>query len=431
MIIPASDKYFTVRIRNHRAINLPRLLAIQHHDDELIQYPDPFQCSKSTGWSNVKSTKQTPMQHTIIATGRAPLYMEAARLIKQRIKQGAYPTGSALPSIRQLSKALGLSHNAVQRAIQQLETERIVESQHGVGVKVMAAEDCATTAHWIALVQPYHSLASVTLQRGLEQAMEDRSNFCVVKTTDNDPQRERQVIDHLIANGINGLLLWPVDNDQNVQYLQDVAKQVPTVLVDRQVSGLQVPSVVHDYHAAGLDMADYLYEHGARKIMVICDPVAISTFDELKQSIRQRCDQLGIGKKLQLVDEPVLKVIYACIEGDFRLAHECAAKIKPMFMDGKVDAVICPQGQYVEYVLCQSGLYEHLSDLPIATFRQAMTSRDVPQMNRPNIAQWTMDQLDLFKQAIAILDQAMIKGNNSTRVHRVQTYRDTWKPPVD
>jgi hypothetical protein len=42
-----------------------------------------------------------------------------------------------------------------------------------------------------------------------------------------------------------------------------------------------------------------------------------------------------------------------------------------------------------------------------------------------------MDQLDLFKQAIAILDQAMIKGNNSTRVHRVQTYRDTWKPPVD
>lgn len=356
--------------------------------------------------------------------------MEAARLIKQRIKQGDYPTGSTLPSIRSLSKGLGLSHNAVQRAIQQLEAERIVESQHGVGVKVMAAEDCATTAHWIALVQPYHSLASVTLQRGVEQAMEDRSNFCVVKTTDNDPQRERQVIEHLIANGINGLLLWPVDNDHNAAYISEVAQSIPTVLVDRQIDGVDVPTVVHDYDAAGQEMVDFLFARGCKKIMVICDPVIISTFDELKQSIQRTCAKHGIARQLCMLDEPVLQIINDCQKGDFKLACQRNEQIANLLTSGKFDAVICPQGQYIQYVLSQNNLMNALGEMPIATFRFAQTTRDAQVMHRPNITQWTMDQLALFRQSIALLDQSMIKGTSSSRVVRLKPVMDTWHPEL-
>lgn len=366
----------------------------------------------------------------MIAAGRSPLYMEAARLIKQRIKQGEYAPDSLLPSIRQLSKALGLSHNAVQRAIQQLETERIVTSQHGVGVKVLAADDCQTTAHWIALVQPYHSLASVTLQRGLEQAMEDRSNFCVVKTSDNDSQRERQLIDHLIDNGINGLLLWPVDDDHNVDYLNEVVKRVPTVVLDRHVQGINAPVVVHDYDAAGRAMVDHLVSKKCRKILVICDPVTIPTFDELKFAIRDQCDKHGISRELHMCNEPVLEIINQCQEGDFRLARQRAKAILPMLQSDDFNAVICPQEQYLKYVLALDKGLDSLGDMPIATFRHAQTSRDHVSIHRANITEWTLDQLAMFRQAIALLDDAMIKGGNRQRVIRLAPVIDMWQPPV-
>ena len=378
----------------------------------------------------MKSSTPPPLQPQNIAVGRSPLYMEAARLIKQQIKQGHYPIGSTLPSIRQLSKALDLSHNAVQRAIQQLETEQIVESQHGVGIKVLAEKDCAYTAHWIALVQPYHSLASVTLQRGIEQAMEDRSNFCIVKTTDNDPERERQVIDHLISNGINGLLLWPVDNDQNDAYLQDVIKQIPTVLVDREIASLQVPAVVHDYRTVGLDIVDFLHNKGCRKILVICDPVSISTFEELKQSIVESCKKHGIDKQLRLIDDPVMQLIDDCQQGDFRLALKCFENLKPILTSGDYDAVICPQGQYVQYVLAATNLLKDLAHIPIVSFRNTKTARDNYNMLCPNMIHWTMNQLSLFHEAIRQLDEQIIKGNRRKRVTRIPIKRDLWVRPV-
>lgn len=378
----------------------------------------------------MKSPEPTSLQPKKIAVGRSPLYMEAARLIKQQIKQGQYPVGSTLPSIRQLSKALDLSHNAIQRAIQQLETEQIVESQHGIGIKVLAEKDCAYTAHWIALVQPYHSLASVTLQRGIEQAMEDRSNFCIVKTTDNDPKRERQVIDHLISNGINGLLLWSVDNDQNAAYLQDVIKQIPTVLVDREIPNFQAPAVVHDYRKVGLDIVESLYNQGCRKILVICDPISISTFEELKKSIVKGCKTHGIHKQLRMIDDPVMQLIDQCQQGDFRLALKCFTKLKPILTSGDYDALICPQGQYVQYVLAATNLLEQIKHIPIVTFRNAKTVRDNLNMLCPNIIHWTMDQLSLFHEAIRQLDEQIIKGNRRKRVTRIPIKRDLWVRPV-
>jgi DNA-binding LacI/PurR family transcriptional regulator len=373
----------------------------------------------------VKPTEQQESQMPTIAPGRAPLYLEAARLIKQRIKHGEYPADSLLPSIRQLSRSLGLSHNAVQRAIQQLETERIVASQHGIGVKVLTPEDCATTAHWIALVQPYHSLASVTLQRGLERAMEDRSNFCVVKTSDNIPHREQQIIDHLIDNGINGLLLWPVDNDDNTEYLSQVVKRIPTVLVDRLVPGVDAPAVVHDYDKAGREMVDYLASQKCKNIMVICDPVSIPTFTELKSSITDQCKKQGIGAGLAIAGEPVLKIINQCQNGDFSLAAQRAQVIGPMLTSGKYDAIICPQDQYINYVLAQHDWLEMLGDMPIVSFLHKHTSRDLKLMHRANITNWIMDQLALFHKAITLLDEAMIKGNMRHRVVRLESQRQS------
>ena len=355
--------------------------------------------------------------------------MEAARLIKQRIKHGEYAPNTLLPSIRQLSKALGLSHNAVQRAIQQLETERIVTSQHGVGVKILAGDDCQTTAHWIALVQPYHSLASVTLQRGLEQAMEDRSNFCVVKTSDNDNQRERQIIDHLIDNGINGLLLWPVDNERNADFLNQVVKRVPTVLLDRQVTGVEAPVGVHDYDAVGREMVDYLVKKQCQKILVICDPVSIPTFEEWKTSIREQCQKHGIAQKLELMNEPVLQIINQCQDGDFRLARQRTQALGPMLRNGMYDAIICPQQQYLKYVLCDDDLLDVTEQIPILTFEHAQVARDDIALYRPNMAQWTMDQLALFRLAINLLDQTMIKGSNRSQVLRIKPVLSTWQPP--
>ena len=115
--------------------------------------------------------------------------------------------------------------------------------------------------------------------------------------------------------------------------------------------------------------------------------------------------------------------INQCQDGDFTLAAQRAQVIGPMLTSGKYDAVICPQDQYLNYVLAQHDWLDMLGDMPIVSFRHLHTSRDLKQLHRANITNWMMDQLGLFHKAITLLDEGMIKGNMRHRVVRQESRR--------
>jgi GntR family transcriptional regulator of arabinose operon len=231
---------------------------------------------------------------------------QGAEIIKQRIKQGVYKPGEKLPSLRSLSSELNLSFPAVQRAVRQLEKEAILESRHGVGIRILDSADCNGTPLLFGFVQPYFSRFSLALQHYLEQALDSRSNLCVVKSTHNEPERERTEIERLIASGINGLLVWPVDGDTNGEFLQTVSQRLPVVFVDRTLEGIRSAAVVLDYESGGRQIIRGLHQKGYQRLLVVCDPIDISSFRQLKAGLREEASLLGLNECVTVFDYPVL-----------------------------------------------------------------------------------------------------------------------------
>ncbi|QAY65225.1 GntR family transcriptional regulator [Paenibacillus protaetiae] len=62
-----------------------------------------------------------------------PIYMQIMDLIKKDIISGQLMPGDKIPSVRELAAELQINPNTIQRALQELEREEIVESKRGMG----------------------------------------------------------------------------------------------------------------------------------------------------------------------------------------------------------------------------------------------------------------------------------------------------------
>ncbi len=70
-----------------------------------------------------------------------PLYQQIADRVRQIIAAGQLKPGDHLPTIRELSKSLGVNQNTVVRAYMALENEQAIVSRRGGGTTVMADTD--------------------------------------------------------------------------------------------------------------------------------------------------------------------------------------------------------------------------------------------------------------------------------------------------
>ncbi|MDR3707446.1 MAG: FCD domain-containing protein [Capsulimonadaceae bacterium] len=68
---------------------------------------------------------------------RAPLVQEVAAALIDQIGSGAIGADGWLPPERSLAAALGVSRNVLREAIRQLQSQGMLESRHGVGVRVV------------------------------------------------------------------------------------------------------------------------------------------------------------------------------------------------------------------------------------------------------------------------------------------------------
>jgi DNA-binding LacI/PurR family transcriptional regulator len=350
---------------------------------------------------------------------RQPRASHGAEIIKQRIKQGIYKPGEQLPSLRTLSSELNLSFPAVQRAVRQLERELLLESRHGVGIRVLDSADCQTTPLFFGFVQPYFSRFSLALQHYLEEALDHRSNLCVTKSAHNDPARERREIERLIKSGVNGLLIWPVDSDTNGEFLQEISLQLPMVLVDRTVEGVRAPSVVIDYEDGARQIVRRLHQRKLNRILVACDPAQISSFLQFKLGLREEAAALGIESSMTVVDYPIISLIEAAYRDEYQPADECYEYFASLVRGGQYDAFFCPQSEFFDQVFADSGRTEILNGIHAVTCR----TLDGPPHSRRyfewGIEEWVLDTAGMLVQALDLLQDMTLSRRPRKRTVRV------------
>jgi LacI family transcriptional regulator len=131
------------------------------------------------------------------------------------------------------------------------------------------------------------------LARGVEEVTRARGLLLVTASSDEDPIRERQVIDLLVQRRVNGLLVVPAGRDH--RYLsQEMTRGMAVVFVDRPPWRLRTDSVLVDNRGGAQAAVEHLIAHGHRRIAVVGDRLDVYTMAERHGGYRAALAAAGI-----------------------------------------------------------------------------------------------------------------------------------------
>ena len=127
-----------------------------------------------------------------------------------------------------------------------------------------------------ALLQDVSNSFSASLLRSLEDAAHSRDMLLFASSLDEEPDRERSLVESLVRRRVDGLLLMPATQRQD--YLSDdVRSGLPVVFVDRRPHGLDADSVTVDNTLGARMAVEHLIAHGHERIAMLGDLPGIQT----------------------------------------------------------------------------------------------------------------------------------------------------------
>jgi LacI family transcriptional regulator len=143
-----------------------------------------------------------------------------------------------------------------------------------------------------ALLQDVSNSFSSSLLRALDDAGHERDVAVLAGSLDEEPERERQLVESLVRRRVDGLLLMPATDRQD--YLaDDLRAGLPVVFVDRGPHGVDADSVTVDNRLGATLAAQHLAAHGHRRIAFLGDVPQIETAAARLTGFRDALADLG------------------------------------------------------------------------------------------------------------------------------------------
>jgi LacI family transcriptional regulator len=140
------------------------------------------------------------------------------------------------------------------------------------------------------------------ITRAVENAALAESHLLMTVSSDEDPRREREIVDRLIQRRIDGLLIASSRRDH--RYLKrEIEHGLAVVFYDRPPVRLAVDAVVLDNATGARDAVEHLLAKGHRRIALLSDaPAELFTAQERFRGYRSALRSAGIG-----VDETIMR----------------------------------------------------------------------------------------------------------------------------
>jgi len=107
------------------------------------------------------------------------------------------------------------------------------------------------------------------------------------------------ILDTFIGNGVEGLIVAPCSGSGEV-LRKALDAGIPTVLLDRDIEGLDAGRVMLDNERAGRMGVEHLYENGYRRIEMISYTLGISSLSERERGYREAMRRYGLEAYSQI-----------------------------------------------------------------------------------------------------------------------------------
>ncbi|MBN1556495.1 MAG: GntR family transcriptional regulator [Phycisphaerae bacterium] len=351
---------------------------------------------------------------------KIPKHLQTANVLRRRIRTGRYTTGAKLPTVRRLGAELGVSINVVQRALRVLEQDGVVEPQHGVGVRVLPGDSVRRTPLTFGLVYPIPTSSPFagSIHRITEAAIDVRRNYCIIKSSDNEPAQERLLVEQFIANGIEGLLLWPCEGAENVAFYRETAGRIPMVFVDRTFDDVPVPSVTLDNVAAGRDIILHLAGRGHRKNLILECPMEISSYRDMYAAMRRTVRDVHSEDRFDFIELRTDHFLSRYPEDPSGAVGEYRAKLGSILEGRSYEAMFCAHDEFIDHVYACTDLSRRYPLTDIVSQTNTFPSQRSLAFYELSVREWISDFEGMIRRAGDLLhDRVFLKSRAQGRVH--------------
>jgi LacI family transcriptional regulator len=127
-----------------------------------------------------------------------------------------------------------------------------------------------------ALLQDLSNAYSASVLHAIEAVAHERDVAVVASSLDEEPDRERGLVESLVRRRVDGLVLMPATASQDY-LLPDLEAGLVAVFVDRRPHGVDVDSVAVDGEQGAAVATTHLLDHGHRRVAFLGDLPRIET----------------------------------------------------------------------------------------------------------------------------------------------------------
>ena len=159
--------------------------------------------------------------------------------------------------------------------------------------------------------------------RGVEKQLIRAGYSIILANTDDDTEKERELVTLLYGKRVDGLIIVPSGREnKHIKFL--VQQNVPVVLLDRKVEGLEVDTVLVDNCGGTKRLTEYLISLGHKRVGIIAGDINISTG-------RERLDgYVEALKKYSLFNDNLVKIGDFSQESGYSLTLELLSFSPPL-----------------------------------------------------------------------------------------------------
>jgi Transcriptional regulators len=129
------------------------------------------------------------------------------------------------------------------------------------------------------LIPSLENIFSTTIISCVENILMESGYSTIICDYKHNSDLEKNKFDFLLQKAVDGIIIMPQDIDKE-RIEKALAKNIPVILIDRTIKGLDCDVVLVDNLNASYNAVEHLISKGHKRIGIICGPQSIYTAQE-------------------------------------------------------------------------------------------------------------------------------------------------------